>query len=154
MSNDEKKVLSRHEFNEKLASHAAEMKQDKKLYQDALDVKVRAGHDYYWVHQTKWLGEPCLQLPQDLITLQETIYKCKSDYIIELGVCWGGSTLIMANILDIVGGTGIIGVDIYMPEYVRTAIQSKKAQNINIDLYENSSTDLEIFEKVKSQVAG
>ena len=38
------------------------MSKNQRLHKQALDLKVKAGHDYYWVHQTKWIGEPCLQL--------------------------------------------------------------------------------------------
>ena len=47
------------------------MSKNQRLHKQALDLKVKAGHDYYWVHQTKWTGEPCLQLTTDLLEFRK-----------------------------------------------------------------------------------
>lgn len=145
-----KKIYSRQEFQQLLDSNAALMAQNKELRMRALEMKVEAGHDYMWVHQTSWLGEPCLQLTQDMFALQEATYNAAPDYIIEIGVAWGGSTLFHATLLQALGLKGIIGVDIFIPNDLRERITLKKPKNVSIDLIEGSSVDSDIFEKVKS----
>lgn len=50
------------------------------------------------------MGEPILNTPQDIIAIQEIIFKTKPDYIVETGVAWGGSILFLASMLKIIGG--------------------------------------------------
>ena len=42
------------------------------------------------------MDEPVLQTSDDLMALQEIIYKTKPEVIIELGICWGGIALAQA----------------------------------------------------------
>ena len=124
------------------------MSKNQRLHKQALDLKVKAGHDYYWVHQTKWMGEPCLQLTTDLFGIQEAIYKSRPDYLIEVGVAWGGSTLYYATIMKNLNLKGIIGIDIFMPSDMKKRIKQKCPKNFLIKLINKSSTDL----KTKSLV--
>ena len=41
-----------------------------------------------------WMNEPILQA-DDIMALQEIIFKTKPEVIIEVGVCWGGSIYFM-----------------------------------------------------------
>ena len=65
-------LYTRAEFEEMRQTKAREMAQDQGLQRDALDVVTRAD-GYNWIHQANWLGEPVLQLPQDMFALQEII---------------------------------------------------------------------------------
>ena len=76
---------------------------------------MRADH-YKWVHQTSWFGEPILNIPHDMFALQEIIYKTQPDYIIEVGVAWGGSLLFYSTLMEVLGGEKIIGIDIFVPD--------------------------------------
>ena len=58
-------MYTREEFEKKRIASAAAMSADTALKQNALDVLVRADH-YLWIHQTTWMGEPVLNLPQDV----------------------------------------------------------------------------------------
>jgi len=73
---DQKKIYTRSEFADLLRLSAAEMAQDEDLRRLALDVLVRADR-YRWIHQTTWLGEPILNLPQDMFAIQEIIYNTR-----------------------------------------------------------------------------
>jgi cephalosporin hydroxylase len=149
----EKKIFTRSEFEELRSSSARKMAADLSLHQAALDVKVRAGHDYYWVHQTNWMGEPCLQVAQDMLALQEAIYKSRPDYIIESGVAWGGTMLYLASLLKIFGGKKVIGVDIFIPSDLRDRLMaSTNPVKDMMQLIEGSSTDISIVDKIKSIV--
>jgi len=128
------------------------MAQDDDLQRAALEVKIRAGHDYLWVHQTSWMGEPCLQLPTDILALSDIIFRTNPDYIIESGVAWGGTTLFLASCLDLIGGACVLGVDIFIPEDLRTRIFARRRLAERIKLIEGSSLDPSTFKKIKEVV--
>ena len=54
-------------------------------------------HEYSY-HFT-WLGLPIIQYPQDILAMQEIIWKVKPDIIIETGIARGGSLILSASIL-------------------------------------------------------
>lgn len=76
--------------------------------------------------QTKWLGVPCWKLPFDAFVMQELIYKIKPDYIIETGTGCGGSSVLYASILEMMGHGNVITIDI------ENKNQYDKCDNINI----------------------
>ena len=103
-------------------------------------------------HQTKWFGEPILQLPQDLFAIQEIIFKTKPDYIIEIGVAWSGSLLFYSSIFESFQGKKIIGVDTYIPKEIKQRISKFPKLKKRIILLEGKSTDEKILKNIKSIV--
>lgn len=142
-------MYTREEFEVVRKEFADKMKEDEKLQQDSLSVLVRADK-YDWIHQTNWLGEPILQLPQDMFALQEIIFKTRPKYIIEIGVAWGGSLLFYSTLMQALGGEGIVGIDIYIPDDLKERIMSHGKLSDRIKLIAGSSIDMETVEKVKS----
>jgi cephalosporin hydroxylase len=104
--------------------------------------------------QTTWLGEPILQLPQDLLIFQELIYKNKTDYFIECGVAWSGSLLFIATIFNVIGGKKIIGIDTFIPSNVYIAVNKNKKLKKKIELIKGISTNEKIIKKIKKIVKG
>ena len=49
-----------------------------------------------------WFGIPVIQFPNDIVVLQELIYKIKPKYIIECGVAHGGMLVFYASILKLI----------------------------------------------------
>lgn len=149
----EKKIYTRAEFEDLRLQKAREMAADAKLHDDALNVKVCAGHKYYWVHQTNWMGEPCLQLPQDLFAFQEAIFKSRPDYIIESGVAWGGTMMFLGMVMKMLGGTKVIGIDIFIPPDLRARLESdSNPVRDMIHLIEGSSTDEKNVRKIANLI--
>jgi cephalosporin hydroxylase len=147
-----KKIESRESFEVLCQNSAEKMFKDLDLLENALDVKVRAGHEYMYVHQTRWMGEPCLQLPSDLIALQEIIFKTKPDFIIECGVAWGGTTLFLASLMKLTGGKKVIGIDIFLPEDLITRIKKHEQVSDMIHLINGSTIEQGTLDKVNSIV--
>ena len=58
---------------------------------------LRAGWDTKYVYGFSWLGRPVIQLPEDLIRIQELIYQLQPDVIVETGVAHGGSLIFYAG---------------------------------------------------------
>jgi len=146
-----KKIYTRSEFNDHLKNSANEMNNDKQLKQDALKLIAKAD-EYNWLHQTTWFGEPIINLPQDMFALQEIIFKTRPEYIIELGVAWGGQLLFFSTIMEILGGKKIIGVDIFIPDDLKERIYSNKKLSDRIELITGSSIEEENINKIKKIV--
>lgn len=144
-----KKLYSRKEFEILRIESAEAMAADKKLRQDALEVLIQA--DYYnWIHQTTWFGEPILNLPQDMFVLQEIIFRTKPDFIIELGIAWGGSLLFYSTLMEVLGGERIIGVDIYIPDDLKKRLSSYGRLSERLMMINGSSTEQDTVNKIKS----
>ena len=62
------------------------------------DVWLRLGWDSKYVYSFSWMGRPIIQLPEDLVRIQEVIYNIKPDVIIETGVAHGGSLIFYATL--------------------------------------------------------
>lgn len=143
-----KKLFTKEDFRKFLNKQAKKMAADKELGKAALEVLIRAA-EYHWIHQTEWFGEPALNPAQDMFARQEIIFKTKPDYIIELGVAWGGSLLFYSTLMEVLGGKKIIGIDIYIPEDLKKRLFSHKSLAKHIELISASSTDPETIRKIK-----
>ena len=143
-----KKIRTRNQFKDELSDYGRKMAKDKKLKKDALDVLVRADR-YKWVHQTSWFGEPIINIPHDMFALQEIIYQTRPDYIIEVGVAWGGSLLFYSTLMDVLGGKKIIGIDIFVPDDLVERISSFGRLSDRIDWVVGSSIDRKTIKSVK-----
>lgn len=145
----DKKLYTREEFETLLMESAEAMAQDEALRQDALNVLVQADH-YRWIHQTNWLGQPILNLPQDMFAVQEIIFKTRPKFIIELGVAWGGSLLFYATLMEVFGGERIIGVDTYIPGDLKQRLASYGKLSERLTLINGSSIEEDTLTQIKS----
>jgi len=99
-----------------------------------------------------WFGIPIIQFPNDIIVMQELMYKVKPKYIIECGVAHGGMLVFYASILNLLNikKHKVIGIDIKIrPINKRRIIKSGFYKNI--DLFETSSIDEKLFNKLKNK---
>lgn len=62
--------------------------------------------------QFTWLGCPIVRYPSDIVALQEIIWRCKPQVIIETGVAYGGTALFYASILELIGDGHVYGIDV------------------------------------------
>lgn len=146
-----KKIYTRDEFNEHLIDSAAKMAADRELQTDAMDVLVRADK-HNWIHQTTWLGEPILNIPHDMFALQEIIYKTRPEFIIEIGVAWGGSLLFYSTLMEVLGGKKIIGVDIFVPDDLKQRIGSYGKLSERIEWVVGSSIEESTVQRIRDIV--
>jgi len=144
----DKTILSKEEFFELNKKSAQEMSTCQSLQQKALEVFAEADK-HRWVHQTTWMGEPVLNLPQDMFALQEIIWRTRPEFIVEIGVAWGGGMLFGATLLEMLGGKKVIGVDIFIPPDLRQRLSEHGALSERIELIEGSSTSVETANRVK-----
>jgi len=101
-----------------------------------------------------WLGRPVIQMPQDLVAMQEIIWATKPDFIIETGIAHGGSLIFYASMLELIGGNGkIIGIDIDIRQHNRVEIEKHPLYH-RIVMIEGSSVDEHVLEQVKLLTTG
>lgn len=104
---------------------------------------VKVGWNEKYAYTFTWLGRPIIQLPEDMIRVQEVIYELKPDVIIETGVAHGGSAVFYAGLCKLMGKGRVIGVDISIRPHNRTAIQQHELAGY-ITLVEGNSTAPEV----------
>ncbi|GAA0366676.1 CmcI family methyltransferase [Bowmanella denitrificans] len=112
---------------------------------------LRTGWDNKYVYSFTWLGRPIIQLPDDMIRIQEVIYKVKPDVIVETGVAHGGSLIYYASILKAMGKGRVIGIDIEIRPHNRVAIEEHRMFDA-ITLIEGDSAAEQTIEQVKAQI--
>lgn len=98
-----------------------------------------------------WLGRPIIQLPEDVLRMQEVVFQVQPDVIVETGIAHGGSLIFYASLFQVLGRGRIIGVDIEIRPHNRAAIEAHPLKPF-ITLIEGSSTATETVEQVKSLI--
>jgi cephalosporin hydroxylase len=112
---------------------------------------LRSGWDNKYVYSFTWLGRPMIQLPEDMIRIQEVIYRVKPDVLIETGIAHGGSLVFYASLFNAMGKGRVIGVDIEIRTHNRKAIEAHDMYD-RITMIEGSSIDGTIVGSVRSQI--
>lgn len=112
---------------------------------------VKIGWDQKYAYTFSWMGRPVIQLPEDMIRMQEVIYKVQPDVIIETGVAHGGSLIYYASLCKTMGKGKVFGIDIEIRSHNRKAIEDHQLSEY-ITLFEGDSTDEILVEKVKGLV--
>lgn len=148
-----KNILTKEEFLNLNDISAKKMSENKTIQNQALELLVKADEER-WIHQTSWFGEPLLNLPQDMFAVQDIVWRTRPEFIIEVGVAWGGGLLFEAMLLEVLGGQKVIGIDIFMPEDLKKRLSSHGKISERLSLIEGSSTSLETIEKIKEILAG
>ncbi len=101
-----------------------------------------------YVYNFRWLGRPIIQMPQDIIGLQEIIWEVKPDLIIETGIAHGGSLIFSASMLELIGGDGkVLGIDIDIRQHNREEIEQHSLFK-RIEMIQASSISDETAQKV------
>lgn len=135
------------DFHRRNKEAIATMSKDRSLLQSTLRWFVQASKAEYSYHFT-WLGCPIIQFPQDVIAMQEIIWRVKPDLIIETGIAHGGSLIFYASMVDLIGQEGqVLGIDIDIREHNRVEIESHPMYR-RITMIEGSSTDEEVIIQV------
>ena len=127
MNNFQKEVFERIKENSKNS-----------LLVDTANNFIRESINSKYSYNYSSLGRPIIQYPQDMIAIQEIIWKTKPDLIIETGIAHGGSLIMSASILALLdiceaveagknlnpkeSKRKVIGIDIDIRKHNREAI--------------------------------
>jgi len=112
---------------------------------------LRSGWDNKYVYSFSWMGRPVIQLPEDLLRIQEVIYQVKPDLLIETGIAHGGSLIYYASIFKAMGKGRVIGIDIDIRPHNRRALEAHELYEY-LTLIEGSSLAPEVINQVKKRV--
>ncbi len=112
---------------------------------------LKVGWNQKYPYTFSWMGRPIIQIPEDMIRLQEVIYHLKPDVILETGIAHGGSLIYSASLCKTLGIGRVIGVDIDIRPPNRRAIESHELFPY-ITLIEGSSVAPEIVAQVKALI--
>lgn len=113
---------------------------------------LKVGWNQKYTYTFTWLGRPMIQLPEDMIRVQEVIFRVRPDVIVETGVAHGGSLIYYASLLSLLGQGRVIGIDIDIRSHNRKAIEEHWLAN-RITLLEGSSTSQAVVRSVTEMVA-
>ncbi len=117
----------------------------------SLWVKLYA--QYKLTHKVTWIGVPIIQFPEDILMMQELIWKVRPDVIIECGIAHGGSMLFYASLLELIGKGRVIGIDIEIRQYNKIAVKSHPISH-RIEMLEGNSISEEVINTVKKMIKG
>jgi cephalosporin hydroxylase len=151
-------------FQREVAARIDAMPAYKQLY-EAAEAFMLASTGPQYSYNFEFLGRPIIQYPQDMVAIQELIWKVKPDLIIETGIAHGGSLIMSASMLALVdmceaieSGTvlnpknsrrKVLGVDIDIRQHNLEAIKAHPMFS-RIQMLQGSSIEPEVIEEVKS----
>lgn len=155
-------------FTQSSLKEISEMEKDQALLDLSNAWMVKAGGHRYSYHFS-WLGRPIIQYPQDIVAMQELIWKVKPDLIIETGIAHGGSLILSASMLAqldmcdaIEAGAEtldlrqsrrkVLGVDIDIRTHNREAIEAHPMAS-RIQMIQGSSIAPDIIKQVREVAA-
>jgi cephalosporin hydroxylase len=117
-------------------------------------VLIREVTPYKYAYNFTWLGRPIIQFPQDMVAMQELIWRVKPQVVLETGVAHGGSILYYASLLELLGGDRmVIGIDVDVREHNRREIEAHPMFK-RVQLIEGSSVAPATVETAKRAIHG
>jgi cephalosporin hydroxylase len=140
----------RREFTEQTRDDAIRMTDDEALSELALSTIAMSDlyrYSYLWT----WLGVPVIQMPEDIVALQQIIWAMRPQVVIETGFARGGSALLYSSILELVGEGLVISVDIDVRPHNRQAVEAHPLGH-RVRIVEGSSTARETVSRVRGLV--
>lgn len=112
---------------------------------------LTVGWNQKYTYTFSWMGRPIIQLPDDMVRLQEVIHEVQPDVIVETGVAHGGSLIYYASLCKAMDKGRIIGIDIEIRPHNRAAIEDHPLFD-RIELLEGSSTDPDILAAIRERI--
>jgi len=117
-----------------------------RITREWFDAASRAEYSYHF----RWLGVPIIQFPQDVMAIQEILWTVKPSLVVETGIAHGGSLLLSASILELLGGHGrVVGVDVDVRDHTRKVLDEHPLAHRIIWL-EGSSVDPSVVDEIRS----
>ena len=129
---------------------------------------VEASMRKQYVYNFEWLGRPIIQYPEDIVAMQEIIWRVRPDLIIETGIAHGGSLIFSASMLalldvcDVIeqkkstdpsrSARKVLAVDIDIRAHNRAAIEAHPMAS-RIQMIQGSSIAPEVVAQVKNIAA-
>lgn len=155
-------------FQAEVAGNIAGLKKDTDV-QALSRIWLREITRHKYAYNFNYMGRPLIQFPQDMIAVQELIWRIRPDLIVETGVAHGGSLVMSASQLALLDycdaveagmlldphapGRRVLGIDIDIRPHNRAVIETHPMAH-RIDMIEGSSIAPEIVAKVRNIASG
>lgn len=136
---------------------------------EACKIFLKKSFVYKYSYNFEHMGRPIIQYPQDMIAMQEIIWKIKPDLIIETGIAHGGSLIMSASMLALLdicdaiesedvlepkhSNRKVLGIDIDIRAHNREAIEGHPMFS-RIGMIEGSSISPEVVAQVHKIASG
>lgn len=140
------------DFQQETTERIAKNGNNKELLEAAHQFNIESNKSQY-SYNFSWMGRPIIQYPQDMIAMQELIWKIQPDLIIETGIAHGGSLIYYASLLELIGNGEVLGVDIDIRKHNKEEIE-KHPMFKRIKMIEGSSISEETVEQVRKHAEG
>jgi cephalosporin hydroxylase len=156
------------DFQLEVASNVAKLKTAREL-QELSRTWLRESLPFRYSYNFSWLGRPIIQYPQDIVAMQELIWKINPDLIVETGIAHGGSLVLSASMLALldyrdasVKGSSldvraskrrVIGVDIELRPHNQLAIERHPLAH-KIEMIQGSSVAAKVVSEVHRRAVG
>ena len=120
---------------------------------------VQQANAHKYSYHFNWLGRPVIQYPQDMMAMQEIIWRIQPDLIIETGIAHGGSLIFSASMLELNAACGgnataeVCGVDIDIRAHNRSAIETHPLSR-RVTMIEGSSIANDVVAQIKAKAFG
>jgi cephalosporin hydroxylase len=112
---------------------------------------VKLYAQYKLTHDVPWTGIPIIQFPEDILMMQELIWKVRPDVIVECGIAHGGSLVFYSSLFELIDRGRVIGIDVDIRKHNRIAIE-KHPMSHRIEMIEGSSTSEEVIHALKKMI--
>lgn len=123
--------------------------QDKPLI-DSVTKFLQCSQQYDYSKNMFWMGMQTMQYPEDLIALQEILWKTKPGVVIATGVANGGTLIFISSIMrSYIQSPLVIGIDPFVSSDTKRALCSH-VYGDSIRLVEASSTTPQSVQYVKT----
>lgn len=155
------------DFSEEVRARIAANAKDDALVEASRSF-MRAATPSKYCYNFSWLGRPIIQYPQDIVAVQELIWRVQPDLIIETGIAHGGSLILSASILAMLDFADakksgalldptkprrkVLGVDIDIREHNRAALEAHPYFSY-IEMIQGSSIAPDVVTQVKARAA-
>jgi len=118
---------------------------------------TQASWQRQYSYQFQWLGRPIIQLPTDVMMMQELIHRLRPTVIVETGIAHGGSAVLHASLLTLIHGQPkdqrphVVAIDIEIRPHNRAAIDAHPLRPM-MTLIEGSSTDPKVVKQARDAI--
>lgn len=139
-------AAQRREWRSSLAADTA-------LRRRAVELQVSA-EEHRYTYTWEWLGVPVIRLPDDIVVLQEIIWRYRPHAIVETGVARGGSMVLNASLQHLAGlAPRVLGIDLEILGHTHAALQGHPFAS-GVMLREDDSTSPETRDAAAAFLTG
>jgi len=122
---------------------------DALLRERAIELVIESNKHNYG-YQWEWLGVPIIRHPDDVVLQQEIMYNLRPTRVIETGIARGGSLVLSASLMGILGITPkVLGLDIQILPHAHNSLKRWTDEG-SIQIFEGDSTSVESINCIKN----